>query len=326
MRPIVLKGHERALNYVTYNREGDLLFSCSKAHNICAWYTDNGERLGTYDGHAGTVWYIDVDTDSKRLLSASADMTVKLWDVETGKQLMNFDHPAPVRCVNFSHGDQFFVTAADAKMGQVPTIRLYGLGDGSLDSIDSDPLQIIVAEHPINKVYWGPTNRHLLTCHENGLINVWDIETKTIIAKNHDHSASVKQLSFDAEYFTCLSASSDTTAKLFDLKSMQCMKTYKTNRPINASTLSPIVDHVIVGGGQEAKDVTTTSMRAGKFDAVFFNKLHEEELGSVKGHFGPIHTLQFSPNGKQYTSGSEDGYIRIHNFDDSYFSQAAKYQ
>ena len=47
-----------------YNAEGDLLFSCSKDHVINAWYSHNGERLGTYDGHNGTVWTVDVDCTS----------------------------------------------------------------------------------------------------------------------------------------------------------------------------------------------------------------------------------------------------------------------
>jgi len=46
---------------IKYNAEGDLLFSCSKDHVINAWHSHNGERLGTYDGHNGTVWTIDVD-------------------------------------------------------------------------------------------------------------------------------------------------------------------------------------------------------------------------------------------------------------------------
>jgi len=45
-----------------------------------------------------------------------------------------------------------------------------------------------------------------------------------------------------------------------------------------------------------------------------------EEIGKVKGHFGPINTLAFHPQGKGYTSGGEDGYIRIHDFDPSYFA------
>lgn len=49
---------------IKYNAEGDLLFSCSKDHVINAWHSHNGERLGTYDGHNGTVWTIDVDCES----------------------------------------------------------------------------------------------------------------------------------------------------------------------------------------------------------------------------------------------------------------------
>ena len=48
----------------------DLLFSCSKDHVINAWHSHNGERLGTYDGHNGTVWTIDVDCKFSLSLSS----------------------------------------------------------------------------------------------------------------------------------------------------------------------------------------------------------------------------------------------------------------
>lgn len=32
-----------------------------------AWFSHNGERLGTYDGHNGAVWTIDVDCMSPAL-------------------------------------------------------------------------------------------------------------------------------------------------------------------------------------------------------------------------------------------------------------------
>ena len=59
VRPIILQGHERPLTMVKYNREGDLLFTAAKDHRPCVWYADNGERLGTFEGHSGTVWAID---------------------------------------------------------------------------------------------------------------------------------------------------------------------------------------------------------------------------------------------------------------------------
>lgn len=63
MRPILMKGHERPLTFLKYNRDGDLLFSCAKDHNPTVWFADNGERLGTYRGHNGAVWSCDISSN-----------------------------------------------------------------------------------------------------------------------------------------------------------------------------------------------------------------------------------------------------------------------
>jgi translation initiation factor 3 subunit I len=46
----------------------------------------------------------------------------------------------------------------------------------------------------------------------------------------------------------------------------------------------------------------------------------KEEFARVKGHFGPINSLAFNPSGTQYCSGAEDGFLRVHNFDQDYFN------
>lgn len=58
-KPLSLNGHERSITKIRYNLEGDLLFSSSKDNTPNVWYTINGERLGTFDGHTGAVWCID---------------------------------------------------------------------------------------------------------------------------------------------------------------------------------------------------------------------------------------------------------------------------
>ncbi|WVZ14116.1 hypothetical protein V8G54_011682 [Vigna mungo] len=67
MRPILMKGHERPLTFLKYNREGDILFSYAKDHNPTVWFTDNNERLDTYRGHNDIVWCFDVSSFSIQL-------------------------------------------------------------------------------------------------------------------------------------------------------------------------------------------------------------------------------------------------------------------
>ena len=68
------------------------------------------------------------------------------------------------------------------------------------------------------------------------------------------------------------------------------------------SFTSILKPQVVLGGGQEAMDVTTTSSRIGKFDARFFHMVFEEEIGRVKGHFGPINSVTFHPDGKRFVN------------------------
>lgn len=81
----MLHGHERAITQIKYNREGDLLFSAAKDKQPNVWYSLNGERLGTFVGHEGAVWAIDVNWDTTKFMSGAADNQLLLWDVKTGK-------------------------------------------------------------------------------------------------------------------------------------------------------------------------------------------------------------------------------------------------
>ena len=100
---------------------------------------------------------------------------------------------------------------------------------------------------------------------------------------------------------------------------LQSLHTYVADTPLNSAALTPVKDFVILGGGQAAMDVTTTSARQGKFEARFYHKIFEEEIGRVRGHFGPLNYVAVPPKGTGYCSGGEDGYVRVHHFDKPYF-------
>ena len=133
MKPISLHGHERSVTQIIYNREGDLLFSCAKDHNPNVWYSINGERLGTYDGHGGAVWCIDVDWQTRNLCSGAADNTIRLWDVAHGTLLQKFDTKSAVRTCKFSYSGNMVAFTTDKNLGQnciihIVDVRNFGSG------------------------------------------------------------------------------------------------------------------------------------------------------------------------------------------------------
>ncbi|TFK71291.1 WD40 repeat-like protein [Pluteus cervinus] len=322
MKPILLQGHERSLTQIKFNAEGDLLFSCSKDHIINVWYSHNGERLGTYDGHNGTVWTVDVDSESKYMISGAADNMLKLWAVATGKCLYTWEFPTAVKRVSFSHDDKQVVCITEQRMGYQSTIRVFNIsreGDGKNQS--KEPAYIF---SPIGSkatvCAFTPVNNVIITGHESGKVALFNVKSGEEVNNNeraHGDAVTDLQLSKDRTY--CITSSKDKCARIHDTKTLMVIKTYTTETPLNSAALAPTKPYVLLGGGQEAMSVTTTSLRQGKFETRFWHKVFEEEVGRVKGHFGPINTIAVHPAGTGYASGGEDGFVRMHHFDESYF-------
>lgn len=318
MKPLLLHGHERAITQIKYSREGDLLFSCSKDLQPNVWYSLNGERLGSLIGHSGAVWCIDVNWDTTKIITGSADNSIVLWDCETGSEIATVKTNTAVRTANFSYSGRMVMFSTDNTMRQVCEIHI--VDSGHMATGQSEPiLRIPVQESKVTSALWGPLDEYLITGHDNGEIMQWDLRMGKKITAVKEHNKLISDLQYSKDQTMLISASKDTTAKLFDSGTLEVIKKYKTDRPVNSAAISPIRDHVVLGGGQEARDVTTTSTRAGKFEARFFHLVFEEEFGRVKGHFGPINSVAFHPDGQSYSSGGEDGYVRIHKFDPQYF-------
>ncbi|XP_004364074.2 Trip1-PA [Capsaspora owczarzaki ATCC 30864] len=319
MRPIILQGHERSLTQIKYNKEGDLLFSVSKDKLANVWFSHNGERLGTYDGHNGTVWCIDVDYASKYVLTGSADQSARLWECRTGKQLVKFATPTSVRTCGFSYSGKTIFYTTDNVMGHPCRIFFHDLKDELAQSTEPKKIIDLPAGNKITAAVFGPLDKTLITGHDDGTINVWDVETGKIIKSSQEHEKYINSIQLNGDQTSFVSASKDSTAKLFDTETLEVLKTYKTPTNVNSAAISPLRPHVVLGGGQEAREVTTTSTRVGKFEVRFFHLIFEEEIGRVKGHFGPINTVAFHPSGKSFASGGEDGFIRVHAFDPDYY-------
>mmetsp|Transcript_25131 Transcript_25131/g.57853 ORF Transcript_25131/g.57853 Transcript_25131/m.57853 type:complete len:332 (+) Transcript_25131:16-1011(+) len=325
MRPILLKSHTRPITQVTYNREGDLLFTAGKDNLANVFYSDNGERLGSYGGtdtekgHNGAVYSLDVDYHSRILATGGADNETKLWDVETGRNIHSFQHPAVVRSVAIAEGSEKLM-CIEARQGGKAVIKIFNMKRMMQDGKQEELLSVNVdCQGKINRGGWGPLNKNLYTAGDDGFVRSFDAETGEPDKYLEAHDGVVNDLRFSADRMTFITASTDMSARLFDTMTLEPIKTYKSDRPINSATISPLMDHVALGGGQDAASVTTTAGRTGRFETLIHHKIFEHSIGSIKGHFGPINSIMINPDGRSFSTGGEDGYVRINHFDPDYF-------
>jgi len=327
MRPLLLKGHERSMTKVKYNPQGDLLFSASKDKIPCVWYSENGERLGTYEGHNGVVWCLDASWDTTQLITGGGDNACILWDVETGKQLHKLLSPVSVRAVGFSFTGHLFFYATDKRTVQPCSLMVFDQRDPSQITAGGPGqpfLNIPMDKSRVTSAVWSHLDDIITTGHESGEICQYDVKTSSLEPMNfvHEHKYQIMDLQLSPDKIALLSASKDHTAKMFDSKTLQHLKTYQSERQVNSAAISPIRDFVVLGGGEEAVQVTQTAAGQGQFESKFYHLIFEEEFARLKGHFGPINSLCFNPDGRSYASGGEDGIVRIQTFedDDEYYT------
>ncbi|KAH0542057.1 translation initiation factor eIF3 subunit [Glutinoglossum americanum] len=322
MRPILLQGHERSLTQIKYTKDGDILFSTAKDHVVCAWFSANGERLGTYHGHQGALWTVDVDPSTTLLATGAADNTIRLWDVRMGKCLKTWDFPTAIKRVEFSEDGTQLVAVTEQRMGYLGTIVVLDIVvDVNAEQADEPRLRITCEESKATVAGWSYLSKYIIAGHEDGSVSQYDSGTGDLLqnVQVHEEGLQVTDLQWapDRTYF--ITASKDKTAKILAANNLKILKSYVADTPLNTAAITPKKDFVILGGGQAAMDVTTTSSRQGKFEARFYHRIFEDEIGRVKGHFGPLNTIAVHPRGQGYASGGEDGYVRVHHFDKPYF-------
>merc|ERR1711904_644204 len=211
MRPLLLKGHTRPLTFIKYNLEGDVFVSCAKDQRPTLWYADSGERIGTYKGHNGTTYSCDITRDSSRLVTASADSSVKLWNLVTGECIFTFEFKEPCRSVSFSLGEEYLLLTSDAFMGVQPAVRILKHSKDISEQTHEEVL-CIKGAHPgrITRAIWGKLNKTFLTSCEDGMVRKFETATGKLLHEVKIHEKSIQMMDIDKEGNTLVTASLDS--------------------------------------------------------------------------------------------------------------------
>ncbi len=120
---------------ITSYRFGSRFVSVMAILGCCCWLVaqdaDNPkEVIRTFRGHQETVYSVAVSPNGKQLLTASFDKTIKLWDINSGKEIRTFGgdkgHQNLVLGVTFAPDGRTFASASSdntARTWDVPLLR-----------------------------------------------------------------------------------------------------------------------------------------------------------------------------------------------------------
>merc|ERR1712066_718531 len=287
--PLTCSGHTRPVVFLAFseiNSDG-IYYSISacKDGKPMLRQGDTGDWIGTFEGHKGAVWGVDVNKDATKAATGAADFSAKVWDALSGEEELTLQHKHIVKSVNFSNDSAALATGSNDKI-----LRIFDLEQ------PSEPI-IKFEGHTggIKQVMYTPDNKALVSCSDDKTVRVWDTATGNEIRSfNTSEQIGGMEMTKDGEILTLAAGN-----KVIFLDAVRFEKIKEVCIPSPTYTASLHQDReIFVCGGEDLKLY--------KFD--FQTGL---EIENFKGHFGPVHCVRFSPDGELYASGSEDGTLRL---------------
>lgn len=117
-------------------------------------------------GHEGGVDCVAFNPGGTRIVSASSDKTVRVWDARKGDELLVLSgHKAPIQSVAVSPDGRWIATASWDK-----TVRIW-------DARTGKNLHVLEGhESPLNSVAFTPDGKQIMSASV-GTLRLWDAET-----------------------------------------------------------------------------------------------------------------------------------------------------
>lgn len=277
------------VNYSNVTPDGYFLVSASKDGQPMLRSGTTGDWIGTFIGHKGAVWSCALDPTANLAATASADFSAKIWDALTGLEKATLQHKHIVRTCCFSSCSSKLATGGHEKL-----LRVF-----AVEQPESAPAEFAGSPNNIKgAVFVGPSDSMLVTSTSDapGLL-VWDArEGKVVRTLTTDGPVTSIDLTHDGRWLT--TTDNRNTVRIWDIASLSSpAKQFTVNHPVEAASYCPLKNRFAAGGED------------------MWVHLHDADTGAElevnKGHHGPIHTVRFGPEGKEYASGSEDGTIRL---------------
>uniref|UniRef100_A0AAQ5Y919 Striatin N-terminal domain-containing protein n=1 Tax=Amphiprion ocellaris TaxID=80972 RepID=A0AAQ5Y919_AMPOC len=247
------RAHRGAVLSVVMSSTGEQCFSGGVDGTIQCWNTPNPniDPYDSYDpsvlrgalsGHTDSVWGLVYSSAHQRLLSCSADGTVRLWDANT---------TAPALAV-FNENKKMGIPSSVDLVCSEPAHLVTSFTNGQIGLFNMETSQLVLSLESnlepgtpcqINKVLSHPTLPITITAQEDRHIKFFDNNSGKLIHSMVAHLDAVTSLAVDPNGLYLMSGSHDCSIRLWNLESKTCIQEFTAHRKKFEESIHDVAFH-----------------------------------------------------------------------------------
>ena len=319
-RHVDLRGHVGAVRDLAFSPRATLLASVSNDGTARVFRLSDDTPVSVMSGHAGPVTEVAFSPDGERIVTASEDGTARVWKANRGSQLAILrGHQGGVTAARFVGDGSDVVTGSDDGTVKLwyslaqPTLHTLAqfrrrvvrvvarsasrveadTGDGRAHILDTRGR--VLAVRPARAAAPPTSSAGAVATIEGKRVRITEPDGSEVILRGHARQVTSVRFSLDGRLV--VTASRDTTARIWDAKSGTLLQTLRGHfGAVNDAEFSADGRWVVTAGPSTAGIWSTDSGTL---------------LFYVRGHHGRLTSATFSAGDRIYTSGI-DGTVRTY--------------
>ncbi|NXV31606.1 STRN protein, partial [Rissa tridactyla] len=236
------RAHNGPVLCVVMSSNGEQCYSGGTDGLIHGWSTTNPNidpydsydpsvLRGAFVGHTDAVWGLVYSGAHQRLLSCSADGTIRLWKATEIAPALNI----------FNDNQEMGIPSSVDLVSSDPSLMVASFNSGHTSIFNMETRQRILtlessvdttvsSSCQINRVISHPTLPISITAHEDRHIKFYDNNTGKLIHSMVAHLDAVTSLAVDPNGLYLMSGSHDCSIRLWNLESKTCIQEFTAHR------------------------------------------------------------------------------------------------
>ena len=243
--------------------------------------------LNSFDDHQDGVQCLALSPDGKTAVSGGVDGSIKLWELDSGRELQAFAAGSEmILSVAFS-SDGKFILSGDRE----GTINWWNVAGGQASR------HFVSQPGGVLSVAFSADGKFVLAGNKDGAVAVWEASNGRKLQRFAGHGVGVLSVAFSPDAKFAMSADNDGVIKLWEMATGRELRSFMSREGgVRNVAFSP--DGKLGLSGDSGGAVKLWDTASG------------QELHSFASHEAGVLSVAFSPDGRFALSGDEDGTIK----------------